>query len=121
MLLTDKLCHLNKATNCNTVLNDKASKVFGWFGWADVGFVYFTGGFLFLLLNLNEQSLSLLAILSALSVPYPLFSIYYQGFVLKKWCPMCLGIQLILIIEFILLLPLFSQFSFALTLYPTFF
>ena len=113
MSLTDKLCHLNKATNCNTVLNDKASKVFGWFGWADVGFVYFTGGFLFLLLNLNEQGLSLLAILSALSVPYPLFSIYYQGFVLKKWCPMCLGVQLILIIEFILLLPLFSQFSFA--------
>ena len=111
--LTDKLCHLNKATNCNTVLNDKASKVFGWFGWADAGFVYFTGGFLFLLLNLNEQGLSLLAILSALSVPYPLFSIYYQGFVLKKWCPMCLGVQLILIIEFILLLPRFSQFSFA--------
>jgi len=111
--LTDKLCHLNKATNCNTVLNDKASKVFGWFGWADVGFVYFTGGLLFLLLNFNEQGLSLLAILSALSVPYPLFSIYYQGFVLKKWCPMCLGVQLILIIEFILLLPLFSQFSFS--------
>ena len=111
--LTDKLCHLNKATNCNTVLNDKASKVIGWFGWADVGFVYFTGGLLFLLLNFNEQGLSLLAILSALSVPYPLFSIYYQGFVLKKWCPMCLGVQLILIIEFILLLPLFSQFSFA--------
>jgi len=111
--LTDKLCHLNKATNCNTVLNDKASKVFGWFGWADVGFVYFTGGFLFLLLNLNEQGLSLLAILSALSVPYPLFSIYYQGFVLKRWCPMCLGVQLILIIEFILLLPRFSQFSFS--------
>jgi len=111
--LTDKLCHLNKATNCNTVLNDKASKIFGWFGWADTGFVYFTGGLLFLFLNLNEQGLSLLAILSALSVPYPLFSIYYQGFVLKKWCPMCLGVQLILIIEFILLLPLFSQFSFA--------
>jgi uncharacterized membrane protein len=111
--LTDKLCHLNKATNCNTVLNDKASKVFGWFGWADTGFVYFTVGFLFLLINLNEQGLSLLAILSALSLPYPLFSIYYQGFVLKKWCPMCLGVQLILIIEFILLLPQFSHFSFA--------
>jgi uncharacterized membrane protein len=111
--LTDKLCHLNKATNCNTVLNDKASKVFGWFGWADAGFVYFTGGFLFLLMNLNVQGLSLLAILSALSVPYPLFSVYYQGFVLKKWCPMCLGVQLILIIEFILLLPLFSHFSFS--------
>ena len=113
--LTDKLCHLNKATNCNTVLNDKASKVFGWFGWADTGFIYFTGGFLFLLMNLNEQGLSLLAILSALSLPYPLFSIYYQGFVLKKWCPMCLGVQLILIIEFILMLPQFSEFSFSFT------
>ena len=111
--LTDKLCHLNKATNCNTVLNDKASKVFGWFGWADTGIVYFTGGLLFLFLNLNEQGLFLLAILSALSLPYPLFSIYYQGFVLKKWCTMCLGVQLILIVEFILLIPRFSQFSFA--------
>ena len=111
--LTDKLCHLNKATNCNTVLNDKASKIFGWFGWADAGFIYFTGGLLFLMQNLTEPGLSLLAILSALSLPYPVFSIYYQGFVLKKWCPMCLGVQLILIIEFLLLLPQFSQFSFS--------
>ena len=113
--LTDKLCHLNKATNCNTVLNDKASKVFGWFGWADTGFIYFTGGLLFLVQNIKEPGLSLLAILSALAIPYPLFSIYYQGFVLKKWCPMCLGVQLILIIEFILMLPQFSEFSFSFT------
>jgi uncharacterized membrane protein len=111
--LTEKLCHLNKATNCNTVLNDKASKIFGWFGWADTGFIYFTGCLLYLSQNFNEQGLSLLAILSALSVPYPVFSIYYQGFVLKKWCPMCLGVQLILIIEVILLLPQFSTLSFS--------
>lgn len=111
--LTEKLCHLNRATNCNTVLNDKSSKVFGWFGWADTGFIYFTGCLLYLSQNLNEQGLSLLAILSALSLPYPVFSIYYQGFVLKKWCPMCLGVQLILIAEFILLLPQFSQLVFS--------
>jgi len=111
--ITDKLCHLNKATNCNTVLNDKASKVFGWFGWADVGFVYFTGSFLFLLQSPEGEGLSLMAILAALSVPYPLFSIYYQGVVLKKWCPMCLGVQLILITEFILLLPQLLQLNFS--------
>ena len=82
--ITDKLCHLSKATNCNTVLHDKASKVFGWFGWADVGFIYFTGSFLFLLQSPSGEALSLMAILAALSVPYPMFSIYYQGFVLKK-------------------------------------
>ena len=110
---TDKLCHFNKATNCNTVLHDRASKVFGWFGWADVGFVYFTGGFLFLLQSSDAEALSLMAILAALSVPYPIFSIYYQGFVLKKWCPMCLGVQLILIAEFILLIPQFAHLTFS--------
>jgi uncharacterized membrane protein len=111
--ITDKLCHLNKATNCNTVLHDKASKVLGWFGWADVGFIYFTGSFLFLLQSPVGEGLSLMAILAALSVPYPIFSIYYQGVVLKKWCPMCLGVQLILITEFILLLPQLSQLTFS--------
>jgi uncharacterized membrane protein len=113
--LTEKLCHLNKATNCNIVLNDKASKIFGWFGWADAGFIYFTGCLLFLLQGSRAGDYSLLAILSALSMPYPLFSIYYQGFVLKKWCPMCLGVQLILIIEFILLFPQFTCLNFSFT------
>ncbi|TAL58808.1 MAG: hypothetical protein EPN88_18035 [Bacteroidetes bacterium] len=112
LLLTEKLCHLNKATNCNTVLNDKASKIFGWFGWADAGFIYFTGCLLFLLQDSEAGDYSLMAILSALSLPYPVFSVYYQGFVLKKWCPMCLGVQLILIIEFILMLPQFSNLNF---------
>jgi len=111
--LTEKLCHLNKATNCNTVLNDKAAKIFGCFGWADAGFVYFTGCLLFLLLGSRVDDYSLMAILSALSLPYPVFSIYYQGIVLKKWCPMCLGVQIILIIEFILLLPMFSNLKFS--------
>jgi len=112
--LTDKLCHLNKTTNCNTVLNDKASKVFGWLGWADIGFIYFTGGFLFLLLDLRGAGLPLMAIIAALSIPYPLFSIYYQGFVLRRWCPLCLGVQMILIVEFMLLFPQFSEISFSL-------
>lgn len=107
--LTDKLCHLNKATNCNTVLNDKASKIFGWIGWADAGFIYFTGCLLFLLLGYGAGDYSLMAILSAISIPYPLFSIYYQGLVLKKWCLLCLGVQLLLMTEFILLIPKFSD------------
>jgi len=71
---TDKLCHLNKATNCNTVLHDKASKVFGWFGWAYIGFIYFTGGLIFLLQDFKGAGLPIMAILAALSIPYPLFS-----------------------------------------------
>jgi uncharacterized membrane protein len=111
--LTDKLCHLNKATNCNTVLHDKASKVFGWFGWADIGCIYFMGGLLVLLNNFTVFDKSMLAILSVLSLPYPVYSIYYQAFVLKKWCPFCLGVQLVLIAEFILLLPQLKELTFS--------
>jgi uncharacterized membrane protein len=113
--LTDKLCHLNKATNCNTVLNDKASKIFGWFGWVDTGIIYFTGGFLYLLQSQSPDGYSLLAILSVLSLPYTVYSVYYQGFVLKKWCPLCLGVQAVLIVEFIILFPVFSYLILSLT------
>ncbi|MDO9580734.1 MAG: vitamin K epoxide reductase family protein, partial [Bacteroidales bacterium] len=113
--LTDKLCHLNKSTNCTTVLNDRTAKIFGWFGWSDIGFIYFTGGLLFILNYPGLGGYSLLAILSIMSLPYPFFSIYYQAFVLRKSCPMCLGIQLILIIEFFILLPQLSALSFSFT------
>jgi uncharacterized membrane protein len=106
--LTEKLCHINKSTNCNTVLNDKSSKIFGWFGWADFGIIYFTGGLVALLSGIDLKTLQLLALLSVLSLPYPIFSVYYQGFVLKKWCPLCLGVQVILITEFVLLAPYIS-------------
>lgn len=111
--LTDKLCHLNKATNCNVVLHDKASKIFGWFGWADIGCIYFAGGIIILLNNISIFDKSIMAIVSVLALPYPVYSVYYQGFVLKKWCPFCLGVQLVLIAEFILLLPLFRELSFS--------
>ncbi len=111
----DKICHINKNTSCNTVLNDKASKIFGWFGWADIGFIYFLGGFLALLQTIRTPDFSLLALVSALALPYPVYSIYYQGFILKKWCPLCLGVQLILIFEFLLLIPYLklSQLTFS--------
>jgi len=118
--VTDKICHLNKATSCTTVLNDKASKIFGWFGWADAGFIYFTAGLSFLLTGIKGAELSLLAILSALSLPYPLFSIYYQGFVLKKWCPFCVAVQLVLIAEFVLLMPAFSNLTITISSFSTF-
>jgi protein-disulfide isomerase len=34
------------------------------------------------------------------ALPYTLFSIYYQGVVLKKWCVLCLSVQVLLWAEF---------------------
>jgi uncharacterized membrane protein len=113
--LTDKLCHFNEITNCNTVLNDKASRAFGWISWADMGIIYFLSTLLIVIDEPSIEKLSLLALLSSFALPYPFYSVYYQGFVLKKWCPMCLGVQIILIIEFFILLPHLAKLIFSLS------
>ena len=101
--LTDRLCRINSKTNCDDVLNSPAAKLWGWLSWADVGLLYFAGGLLtVLLIGIQLNVLPLLRGLALLAVPFTLFSVYYQGVVLKQWCPLCLGVQGILLIEGIL-------------------
>lgn len=103
--LSDKICGFSSKTDCDTVLSSKASRLFGWINWADVGLIYFSGTILFLLGAKSSDNLWPLAIISVLALPYPIFSIYYQAFKAKKWCPFCLTVQLALIAEFVILLP----------------
>jgi len=107
----DKICGFSSKTDCDTVLSSNASNIFGWINWADAGFIYFTGTLLYLTSAKDLNSLWFLAVLSVLSVPYPVFSIYYQSVKLKKWCPFCLLVQVMLIAEFVLLLPVLKLIS----------
>lgn len=111
--LADKICGFSSKTDCDKVLASNASRLFGWFNWADAGFVYFIGTLIYLLGSFGDSSLGLLAIISLFSLPYPIFSIYYQLVKLKKWCPFCVLVQLVLIAEFILLFPVFKTITFT--------
>ncbi len=109
---SDKICGFSSKTDCDTVLSSDASRLFGWASWADVGLIYFTGTLLFLFGTRENASLGILALVSAFSLPYPVFSIYYQLGKLKKWCPFCLIVQLVLIAEFVILLPALNGITF---------
>lgn len=109
----DKLCGFSSKTDCDSVLSTNASRFFGDINWADIGLIYFVGVFVYLLGANDMKSLSYIATLSALALPYPVYSIYYQGFKLKKWCPFCLLVQLLLIGEFVVMLPVFKSLSFS--------
>jgi uncharacterized membrane protein/protein-disulfide isomerase len=104
--LVQKLCNSSKKTSCQTVLDSKASKLFGWLSLSELGLVYFSGGFFVLLFSSfsvgSIQRLPFLAWLSVLALPYTLFSVYYQKFVVKQWCPLCLGVLILLWLEFAL-------------------
>jgi len=112
--LADKICGFSSGVDCDSVLSSEASRIFGNINLADVGIIYFTSTLLYILGAAALNQLWLLAVVSAVSIVFPVYSIYYQGFRLKKWCPFCLVVQVTLIAEFFILFPLLSIISIAL-------
>lgn len=101
--------------NCNVVTQSAAGNILG-FSWAEVGLVYFGGATLVLSINVwslgenNHYFLASLHILTLLYVPY---SLYYQAFVAKTWCTLCLlvqGINLLIAVAWLIVMPSFSEF-----------
>jgi uncharacterized membrane protein len=100
--LLKQICGLGKQTNCSAILNSKQAKLFNVISWSEIGFFYFTGGFISLLVAGTQATavLQSLAWLNVIALPYTIFSVYYQWKVAKQWCPMCLAIQGVLLAEF---------------------
>ncbi|MCW3074286.1 MAG: hypothetical protein JWP69_1355 [Flaviaesturariibacter sp.] len=97
-----QVCSGGANTNCSAVLASKGAKLFSWLSWSEVGFFYFTGSFIMLLVSLGNglvPAFELLSLLSLLATPYILFSISYQAKVAKQWCPLCLGVQAVLLMQ----------------------
>jgi len=94
-----KICPSGKLINCNKVMQSPASKVLG-ISLADVGVLFFSSSTLYILLslffNLDSGWIYLLSFLILFSIPFSLFFISYQAFVLRAFCWLCLLIQGIL-------------------------
>ena len=87
------------------VLDSKAATLFGWLSMSEVGAFYFIGGVLSIVIGLLSNTLtSILYILITLNIftlPYTFFSIYYQATKAKKWCKLCVAVQVFIWLEFI--------------------
>lgn len=112
--MADKLCTMTKSAGCNEVLNSKASKLFGNVYLADVGLIWLISSALVIFFNIFSNNsdgllnLNLLGWLAICSVPFILFSISYQAFVIKKYCPLCLGVMSALLIDALLFLTYYN-------------
>jgi uncharacterized membrane protein len=97
-----QLCTSRENTDCSAVLKSKGSNI-GGVSWTLIGSSYFSGLALFLLFSGTEQpsNFFLLACTSLLAVLYLPYSLFYQWRVVKQWCPLCLLIQLTLLIQFL--------------------
>jgi uncharacterized membrane protein len=109
----EQICSSGKKINCGTVLRSKGSKIFG-ISWSSIGFSYFMGIMLLLLFSgiTNSNVLYIISLINSLAVFYVIFSIYYQWKVAKQWCILCLCVQVILVLQFtIVIIGGWHQFS----------
>ncbi|RZL09249.1 MAG: hypothetical protein EOO89_21870 [Pedobacter sp.] len=110
--LIQNLCSLGGKNNCNAILKSEAAKINSWLTWSEVGFFYFAGSLLTLLLPATSAFASvatLLSYLSLLALPYTVYSISYQ-YRTGNWCLLCCGIQAVLWLEAVTFI--LSPFSF---------
>lgn len=108
--LVQILCQNTGKTNCSAVLSSKAAKIFEWLTWSEVGFFYFAGTWLLTIFGAGSHFMFwTLAILNLISLPYTVYSIYYQAHIAKQWCVLCCTVQALLWVEFAVLLKTFLK------------
>jgi len=91
---SDKICSLFKQHDCNNVLETQAAKLWGIFGWSEIGLGYFVTNVLILLFL--PQAVSFLAIINIFTLPYAFWSVWYQKTKARQWCMLCLIVQVLL-------------------------
>lgn len=112
--IINKFCNITKSSNCETILNSKKNKIFEILNLSDLSIVFFFYQIVFLTISIISNDVlpffGLQKILVFSSIPLLLFSIYYQKFVENRWCPLCLSITLVILLEMIVLLKFSIDF-----------
>lgn len=111
-ILIKRFCAASKHTDCSIILQSDAAKIGKVFTLTDAGIIYFSFQLLYLLFGFeNTMALNIMSIFAA---TFPFYSIYQQAIIIKKWCPLCLGVISMLILQAIWAITQIGNFSFDL-------
>ncbi|WP_295731203.1 vitamin K epoxide reductase family protein [uncultured Muribaculum sp.] len=98
----DSVCGVIQSHGCSTVLSHDASVFIGLFPWCQIGMTYFSVSFMAILLY--PACVPYLAVASVCCLPYTIWSVCYQKFKIKAWCTLCLCVQTLFWLEFLVYL-----------------
>jgi thiol-disulfide isomerase/thioredoxin len=116
---SEAVCTLTTKIDCDAVINGKKSKFLEFINFSDSSIIFFSTQLLALfLLTLSNQMVSfynMTTILLLISLPVTLASLYQQFFIVKKRCPICLAIIVVLYLELISLM-IFHNFSLTISM-----
>jgi hypothetical protein len=101
--LLNSFCNITTSTSCTTVIGSTKWKVFKVINFSDLSIVFFSsqflGLFVFLFTGNTVSFFSIQKVLIFGSTPVLFLSLYYQKFIEKKWCPICLFIITLILLE----------------------
>lgn len=97
----NKICHASSShaskRDCSSILDSTASKFFGLISWVDVGSLYFIVFLVVIWAIPTQGAVTCLAMISLLALLYVPYSIIYQAQIARRWCPLCLSVQAVLL------------------------
>lgn len=93
--ITDKLCSVSSGNGCEKVTQSRMSSITRNIKLADLSIIYFS----VVLLYQFTGNTYLLASIAIFCVPLILISILYQTFNLKVYCPLCLSVMFMLLLD----------------------
>jgi thiol-disulfide isomerase/thioredoxin len=100
---SEAVCSITTNADCNAVLNAVKSKIIEKIGFSTVSITFFctqiVGILLFSVFNKPIVFFNITSTLLILSIPVIVFSIYHQTVVTKKWCPICMAIIFVILLE----------------------
>jgi len=107
---TSKICNsAENNTSCNEVINSKNSKLFGFLSLSDASITFFVS--LVSIISIFGFDPNYFVAISILSIPIIAYSVFSQAYIIKKWCPLCLGIIGIMVAQIIITIPFLTTFN----------
>ncbi len=105
---SEAVCTITTSADCSAVLNAVKSKIIEKIGFSTVSIAFFctqiVGILLFSVFNKPIEFFNITSTLLILSIPVIVFSIYHQTIVAKKWCPICMAIIFVFLLELLILI-----------------
>lgn len=102
----NQICTKGKKANCSAVLSSKGASLFG-VSWSRIGTIFFLSQFFSILLAYNQPIraviLSYISYFSLAGISYTIYSLFYQWRIVKRWCMLCLSVQVIIILQNLLI------------------
>lgn len=102
-----KLCTSNKTISCDSVINSNAFTLTKYIEFSDLPIVFFSISLFGIVFHLF--SYQFIGLLSLLSIPIVIYSIYLQKIIIKKWCTLCIMVSAILTLNSITFLVFYKM------------